>query len=671
MTDHEVIYDPIEQSLGLTAYLSPHVPGFSAISKGRFSDFIVHEVDLDGSIARLESLEPTVIGDVVDSSVQTEAEESRKRKREEANDVHSEPVWSDLENELKALTDDTAAKAAILFLRKVQENTNDSEVGDERYVSLPPANDKDKRRDLHQWIRDRLGFCARADTISGSGNNDKVIRIWHVRFEKEMPNYKAFENGRNAMHRDSNNNQRPPKGMKFVKFVLYKENMETGMAISQLQRQGGKQGRLRIGFAGNKDKRGVTSQFVTAPAHTPLSVLCKCNGYNNKSQGGGNTKLSGTSVLRVGNFQFVEKDLRLGSLRGNRFEVALRNIVAKDGSTEKPPKDVLESAVDAIRNNGFINYFGMQRFGKYYDTHLIGIEIIKGSFEKAIDIIMSPKAGEKENIKKAREEWQNRFDNVPSDGRAAAEKQVADRLACQFQRGITTELAIVQSLARFPLDYKRAFSCIPKTLRLMFIHAFQSFLWNAAVSARLTQDANVQVGDLVLAEDEKADDNTHSTVKALSQADIDSSQFTILDLVFPLIGYKSVLPKNSSGELLERLMTDQGITRDMLKRIEDRDLTCPGDYRKILCKASDVTSRILSYNDPLQPLIQTDLMKVNNVDIEASDGEADRGLLGMTISFTLPSSSYATIFLRELMKRPTSSEYQSKLSLGTIANNDD
>ncbi len=611
-----------------------------------------------------------MIGGAVDNSIQTEAEESRKRKREEANDVKRDPVWSDLENELKAFIDDTAAKEAILFLRKVQESTNDAE-GDERYVSLPPANDKDKRRDLHQWIRDRLGFCARADTISGSGINDKVIRIWHVRFEKEMPNYKAFENGRNAMHRDNNNNQRPPKGMKYLKFVLYKENMDTGMAINQLQRQGGKQGRLRIGYAGNKDKRGVTSQFVTAPSNTPISVLCKCNEYNSKSQGGGNTKDFGASVLRVGNFQFVETDLRLGSLLGNHFEVALRNIVAKDGSSEKPSKDVLENAVDAIRKNGFINYFGMQRFGKYYDTHLTGREIIKGNFEKAVDIIMIPKAGERENIKKTREEWQRRFDDVPSDGRAAAEKKVADRLARQFQRGMTSELAILQSLARFPLDYKRAFSCIPKTLRLMFIHAFQSFLWNAVVSARLKQDANVQVGDLVLEEGEKPDGNTHATVKALAQADIESSQYTILDVVFPLIGYKSVLPKNNSGELLESLMADQGITHDMLKRIEDRDLTCPGDYRKILCKPNDVTSRILCYNDPLQPLIQTDLMKVRSVDIEVSDTVADRGLLGMTISFTLPSSAYATIFLRELMKRPTSSEYQSKLSLGTIASNDD
>ena len=38
-------------------------------------------------------------------------------------------------------------------------------------------------------------------------------------------------------------------------------------------------------------------------------------------------------------------------------------------------------------------------------------------------------------------------------------------------------------------------------------------------------------------------------------------------------------------------------------------------------------------------------------------------LIGMIIGFTLPASSYATIALRELMRRPTSSEYQSTLRL--------
>ena len=89
-----------------------------------------------------------------------------------------------------------------------------------------------------------------------------------------------------------------------------------------------------------------------------------------------------------------------------------------------------------------------------------------------------------------------------------------------------------------------------------------------------------------------------------------------------------------------------------------------------------MTFEVKSYNDPLQPLMKTDLMKVNDVDITAptlrTDNEEekksqtmddDNTIFGMVVGFSLPPSSYATIALRELMKRPTSSEYQSKLEL--------
>jgi tRNA(Glu) U13 pseudouridine synthase TruD len=62
-------------------------------------------------------------------------------------------------------------------------------------------------------------------------------------------------------------------------------------------------------------------------------------------------------------------------------------------------------------------------------------------------------------------------------------------------------------------------------------------------------------------------------------------------------------------------------------------------------------------------------MKLNGIEVEridksdSNEGEKDP-LLAMVVGFSLPSSSYATIFLRELMKRPTSSEYQRELKLG-------
>lgn len=123
----------------------------------------------------------------------------------------------------------------------------------------------------------------------------------------------------------------------------------------------------------------------------------------------------------------------------------------------------------------------------------------------------------------------------------------------------------------------------------------------------------------------------------------------------------------------DELMKKDGISKAAFARIGaiDREIALGGDYRKLICKPSDVTWASLQYKDPVQPLLQTDLMKVNGINITAttlSDGTAtamsdNDTLFGMVIGFSLPPSSYATIALRELTKRPTSSEYQSKLEL--------
>jgi len=79
----------------------------------------------------------------------------------------------------------------------------------------------------------------------------------------------------------------------------------------------------------------------------------------------------------------------------------------------------------------------------------------------------------------------------------------------------------------------------------------------------------------------------------------------------------------------------------------------------------DFDFEVKEYFDPLQPLLQTDLMKLNNknVDIKPKTEEHDQMKVAMIVGFTLPSSSYATIAIRELTKRPTSNEYQKKLEL--------
>lgn len=70
-------------------------------------------------------------------------------------------------------------------------------------------------------------------------------------------------------------------------------------------------------------------------------------------------------AIAVGNFTPSATALRLGDLAGNLFTIALRCL---EGSTEHAT-----AAVAALRESGFINYYGLQRFGSGSNaTHTVG-----------------------------------------------------------------------------------------------------------------------------------------------------------------------------------------------------------------------------------------------------------------------------------------------------------
>lgn len=63
--------------------------------------------------------------------------------------------------------------------------------------------------------------------------------------------------------------------------------------------------------------------------------------------------------VQLGSFKRIFEGVKLGQLKGNRFSVALR-FISKD-----IPNETIAENVKRIQENGFINYFGMQRFGSY------------------------------------------------------------------------------------------------------------------------------------------------------------------------------------------------------------------------------------------------------------------------------------------------------------------
>jgi tRNA pseudouridine13 synthase len=196
----------------------------------------------------------------------------------------------------------------------------------------------------------------------------------------------------------------------------------------------------------------------------------------------------------------------------------------------------------------------------------------------------------------------------------------------------------------------------------MFLHAVQSLVFNRAASHRIKLSrTDVLAGDLVMVRDDAPEG---SKVHVVSAVDIENNTLSIVDVVLPLIGTKSEFPTNEMGDLMKRLLSELGVTVSSFKEVQDKDLALNGDYRKLLVRPTDFTYEIKEYFDPRQPLLQTDLMELNGEKIVISPpDEGQSKKIAMIVGFTLPSSSYATVALRELMKKPTSSEYQKDLKL--------
>ena len=107
-----------------------------------------------------------------------------------------------------------------------------------------------------------------------------------------------------------------------------------------------------------------------------------------------------TSNIFVGNFTYKNTGLELGDLGGNHFTIALRYIQPE--SIEDASK-----ALDGLRDKGFINYFGLQRFGTVSSvkTSDVGLALIKSNWSKAVELILQPRPNEDTRVARGRAFW--------------------------------------------------------------------------------------------------------------------------------------------------------------------------------------------------------------------------------------------------------------------------
>ncbi|XP_077981805.1 pseudouridylate synthase 7 homolog [Glandiceps talaboti] len=485
--------------------------------------------------------------------------------------------------------------------KKLQELMEDDDKAGSVLINLED-DDKEARTKVHQSIRQ---FFPGLESQTLEKNGQKVIEV-----------VKAKNKGRNRKDRS-----RWPKSCpNHCCFVLYKENIETMNAINLLARL------LRIphhlfSFAGTKDKRAITVQEVTAyRVEAP-----RLYGLNKTLK---NIKLS--------NFRYCKDALRLGDLSGNHFTIVIRSVEANDSE--------IESAMTSFQNTGFINYYGMQRFGTTAIANFrVGRAILLSDWQEAIELILKPRQGESSEMQSAREHWWQTRDAQSSSN------------LMKNAKAYSIEYMLLKALCKHggSDNLVKALYAIPKQTRLMYVHSYQSYVWNRMASRRITEyGLKPIIGDLLQCKDSKKS----ADIVEVTEDNIDKC--SIYDVVLPMPGYDSIYPKNQVGVWYKEILSEDGLDINNMKH-SVKDYSLVGSYRKIVGKPEQCTWNIYVYNDETIPLTLSDLdlLEDKPPPVSIPDGK----LKALKLEFTLPTSCYATMAIREIMKQDTSKSHQCSL----------
>jgi tRNA pseudouridine13 synthase len=235
--------------------------------------------------------------------------------------------------------------------------------------------------------------------------------------------------------------------------------------------------------------------------------------------------------LRITFIGYSNEPVSLGDLTGNEFEIVVRN---------------LEKTAEPKMFDKIPNYFGEQRFSKNNCT--VGKLIIQKDFKQAAELLAK-----------------NETDLGP---------QISD------------------FLKRNPRNYVGAIRLLPIKILKLYIHAYQSFLWNTMAEQYI-----------------KKQGKSYNDIKTTN---------------IPLIGFQVKLENPEVKDIIKKIMKKEKLVQRNFIIREIPNLSSAGDYRALFVNIKNLKI------SPLQP------------------DEINKDKLKCTATFKLTKGSYATIVIKEL-----------------------
>ncbi len=475
-------------------------------------------------------------------------------------------------------------------------------------LKLRPGVSKDDRRNVHHTLAQKnkhfetsiRNQAPKTKEIPTGDNNPPATTDLVVSWKKQ-----ALRRG-SKKRRRSENGSREQRDNHHLLCVLKKTQKEHLTAMQILSRA------LRcrqgdIGFAGIKDMQAITYQFVTLRnmGHHRVERSIRQQLTNRDVD----LKILSTNV------DFL---LNIGDLEGNQFEITIRNLkrvkVEWDGNAKESFIDCdrghIDRMVERIQKHGFVNFYGEQRIGAPGSGNEIGVRafeigraMVKQDFKGAIDLLMEgTRHHETEEARRVRQAWNDSSGNAATTLKAFGKADIMPR-----------ERAILKGLNRYPDNPLEAIRFLSYNMRIFYVNAYQSYVFNKAASKRIQLHGDrVVKGDLYF--DKECDHRDNIKVVRGTEA----PPIKISQVVLPLPGYNVQYPENEIGNYYQDLMTADGIK---FEKNAVPEATAGGTYRKLIVHPKNLT--------------------VATPDSSFCDN--------MKLSFQLPKGSYATMLLRELM----------------------
>ncbi|EAR87715.1 tRNA pseudouridine synthase D (macronuclear) [Tetrahymena thermophila SB210] len=603
-----------ETNVGITAFLTQGKP-FKGIVKYRIQDFIVNEVTQEK-----ETLYPSEKTIFQKQNNQKKDQSNQEAPQEEKKSEYE--ISDELSQKIKEIFGQEKGEKMIKFYNDLEAGLKAKE--NEFSILIDCPDEKEERLKIHQFVREEL---IHMDSSTEGDNAKKSIKVFFTK----------------------NKAKRGKIDQKVYHCVLFKNGIDNFTAIQNISKY------LRlppknINAAGIKDKRGITTQLISiAMSNTSAEIL------NQRFQN------SRWNNMKVQNVKDATSQLRTGDLYGNRFSLAIRLVSYEEQEVIK--------AVEDLKKLGFINYFGMQRFGtnNSIHTHEIGLLILKRQWEQVFDSIV----GQETNDKRV---------NEAKKAFLKDKTQIRDALRdIPFKYKI--ERTLLQGYERVGMknNFLQAICFLNRSTRNLYCHAYQSYIWNLLASYRIQTLGNQLVkGDIVAKkrenflidveaeveeengqEEEQEEESKYQSIGDYEIEVIDDSnidKYTLYDVLIPIIGGKLKIPENFNlNAYLTSILEKDGLDQQLFEKIQ-KEFFVEGGYRFLICQAEDVQYSINKYNEKNQDILTP------YYNVQQDHSEENGKYSALCLKFTLAKGSYATMLIRELTKMPSDFDTQMGLN---------